>query len=201
MHMVDRDSIRHAEAGMTDVGNWLQELVVLANAEAFALNGDRDTCISTSYALCHVLQQLGFNARPLRIEVGVFPNHKLGCVVLGRPSRIATEPGMWCGHLAVAIGRDWLLDATLDQANKDEWLAGAHVGPIVVRLTEEFWTADFWTGSACVFIQVGESRVRFCKFPRQNGFARTGAARPSNWRPLADRILLKLSRACGTSDR
>jgi hypothetical protein len=175
---------------MTDIGNWLQDLVVLTNAEAFACNGSRDTCISTSFALSHVLQQLDYNARPLRVEAAVFPDdRKVYGTLLGRPSRQAAEPGMWYGHLAVAIDKEWLLDATIDQANKDEWPAGAHVGPIVVWLTAEFWTSDFWTASACVFVQVGESRVRFCKFPRQNGFARTDEARPSRWRPLADRIL------------
>ena len=103
----------NVEAYMTDIGNWLQDLVVLTNAEAFACNGSRDTCISTSFALCHVLQQLDYNARPLRVEAAVFPDdRKVYGTLLGRPSRQAAEPGMWYGHLAVAIDKEWLLDAT-----------------------------------------------------------------------------------------
>jgi hypothetical protein len=53
---------------------------------------------------------------------------------------LTAEPGMWHGHLAVAIGDAWLLDATLDHANKpDEWPPEAFVGPVVVKLNEKFW--------------------------------------------------------------
>jgi hypothetical protein len=34
------------------------------------------------------------------------------------------------GHLAVAIEDEWLLDPTLDQANKKEWPRSMRVGPL-----------------------------------------------------------------------
>ena len=47
---------------------------------------------------------------------------------------------MWRGHLVVAIEDVWLLDATLDQANKtEEWPSRAWVPPLVVRLNNAFW--------------------------------------------------------------
>ena len=33
----------------------------------------------------------------------------------------------------------WLLDATLDQANKKEWPRSMRVGPLAVRLSENLW--------------------------------------------------------------
>jgi hypothetical protein len=171
----------------------LQDLVELTNQEACAFNGDRGFCISTSFALCHVLQQLGFDSRPLRIEAAVFPDdRRLGGTGLGRSIRSAAAPGTWSGHLAVVIGDEWLLDATIDQANNDEWPPAARVGPIVVRLTKKFWTER-----GCVFIRVGESLVRFSLFPRQIGFTYAGEARPSRWLPLAQGILTVLEKRGG----
>jgi hypothetical protein len=68
-----------------------QQLVTIANRVAIEFNGARDTCILTSFALQNVLQQLGYNSRPLRIEAAVFPDdHKLCGTVLGAWS----EPGV-----------------------------------------------------------------------------------------------------------
>jgi hypothetical protein len=54
---------------------WYQELVTLTNKTAFEFNGRRrSTCILTTYALVDVLQKLGVEARPLRVEATVFPD-------------------------------------------------------------------------------------------------------------------------------
>jgi hypothetical protein len=53
-----------------------QQLVTAANQVAAKFNGARDTCILTSYALHNVLQRLGHNSRPLRIEAAVFPDDR-----------------------------------------------------------------------------------------------------------------------------
>jgi hypothetical protein len=58
---------------MNDV-NKFQKLVTIANQVATKFNGSRDTCILTSFALHDVLQRLGYNSRPLRIEAAVFPD-------------------------------------------------------------------------------------------------------------------------------
>ena len=39
----------------------------------------------------------------------------------------------------MAVEDEWLLDPTLDQANKQEWPRSIHVGPLAIRLSEEFW--------------------------------------------------------------
>ena len=52
--------------------------------------------MAATLRLCHVLQQLDYNARPLRVEAAVFPDdRKVYGTLLGRPSRQAAEPGMW----------------------------------------------------------------------------------------------------------
>jgi hypothetical protein len=91
---------------------------------------------------------------------------------------------MWKGHLAVLVDDKWLLDPTLDQANKKEWPHSMRVGPLAVRLEEKFWAE--W-GS--IMVQTNGCTVRFSPHPRQIGFANAGDARPSHWKPLADRIL------------
>jgi len=175
-----RDKIELAE---------LQELTTIANQIAVKFNGSRDTCVLTSFALHDVLQRLGYSSRPLRIEAAVFPDdRKFYGTILGswrEPGfrQAAAAPGMWKGHLAVTVEDQWLLDPTLDQANKREWPQATHVGPLAVRLTEKFWAEH---GS--ILIRTNKCTVRFSPHPRQTGFKNAGDARPSHWKPLADLI-------------
>jgi hypothetical protein len=173
---------------MTTNDDKFQKLVTITNRVAAEFNGSRDTCILTSFALHNVLQRLGYSSRPLRIEAAVFPDDpKLSGNILGsieRGSRGAASPDMWWGHLGVVVDNDWLLDATLDQANKEEWPRSIHVGPLAVRLEEKFWAK--W-GS--ILVRTNGCTVRFSPHPRQLGFANAGDARPSHWKPLAAQIL------------
>jgi hypothetical protein len=173
----------------------LQRLTDLANDEAARLfDGDRATCILTSTALCAVLRHRGHEASLIRVEAAVFPDDPktVGTILGGEHwdgRRAAARPGMWHGHLAVAVGREWLCDATIDQANKPlEW-NGAAVPPLVVELNEWFWSE----ARRCVFVDIGGCRVRYHLVRRQVGFARAGDARPSHWGPLRDRILKRLA--------
>jgi hypothetical protein len=118
----------------------------------------------------------------LRVEANVFLNdwRKQGCCLGAiRPGtrRPAAEPDDWHGHLAVAIGTEWLLDATLDQAE----LAP---GPIAFRPPSEFWTR----GRQAI-LSGPEIEIRYYRHPRQVGFKHAGDARPSHWRPLAEAIM------------
>lgn len=190
-------SRRHMAATSRVVPNLIkfQQLVTIANRVAAEFNGSRDTCVLTSFALHDVLQRLGCTSRPLRIEAAVFPDdRKLYGTILGGFSepgrRQAASPGMWHGHLAVVVDDSWLLDATLDQANKEEWPRAIHVGPLAVRLTEHFWAER---GS--ILVRTNGCTVRFSPHPRQVGFANAGDARPSHWKPLADRILHAVQQA------
>jgi hypothetical protein len=163
---------------------------------AVEFNGSRDTCVLTSFALHNVLQHLGYDSRPLRIEAAVFPDDpKLN--ILGRieRSRGRAAPGMWWGSFGVAISDEWLLDPTLDQANKRHWPRSMRVGPLAVRLEQKFW-AEY--GS--MLIRVNQCRVRFSPHPRQNGFAHAGDARLSHWKPLADLILRAVERGGGPEE-
>ena len=114
---------------------WLQRIVSLANHASLKFNNEeRATSILTSYALNEVLRRLGYSSYPLRVQAKVYPDDKklfgtiLGAIPKG-DFREAARPDMWRGHLVVAIEDVWLLDATLDQANKtEEWLPclGSH---------------------------------------------------------------------------
>jgi hypothetical protein len=176
-----------------------QKLVITANQIAVKFNGSRDTCILTSFALHDVLQRLGHNSRPLRIEAAVFPDDRKLCgTILGGITsdyrRRAASPGKWWGHLAVLVEDKWLLDPTLDQANKRAWPQAMRVGPLAVQLSEKFWAER---GS--IMVQTNGCTIRFSPHQRQNGFANAGDARPSHWKPLADRILRAVERAAGPS--
>jgi hypothetical protein len=171
----------------------LQKIVSLTNAVALDFHGgDRSTCVLTSYALNNVLQRLGYNSRPLRVEAKVFPGSRqlVGTILGGRPNgcfRKAAGPGMWHGHLAVAIEDAWLLDATVDQANKPEWPSSSWVGPVAVRLNDAFWKEH-----KQVVVEVNDADIRYRLYPKQVGFVRAGDARPSHWRPLSDMIMAAL---------
>ena len=99
-----------------------QKLAALTNRVVIRFNESRSTCVLTSFALHDVLQRLGYGSRPLRIEAAVFPDDRKLCGTIlgafGAGCRRAASPGMWRGHLAVVVEDEWLLDPTLDQANK-----------------------------------------------------------------------------------
>ena len=147
----------------------------------------------TSRALHDVLQRLGYDSHPLRIETAVFPDDRKPCgTILGSlcGCRQAASTGMWRGHLAVVVDDEWLLNRTLDQANKKEWPRSMRVGPLTVQLTEKFWAEH---GS--ILVQTNGCSVWFSPHPKQVGFANAGAARPAHWGPLADRIFRVLESA------
>ena len=170
---------------------WLQRIVSLTNAVSLGFNdGDPSTCIFTSYALNDVLQRLGYSSYPLRVEAKVRPNDKklVGTNLGSRQSgvlREAARPDMWRGHLVVAIEDIWLLDATLDQANKTEWPSSVRVGPVAVRLNNAFWQER----SEIIFRINQTTTLRYSLYPKQVGFAHKGDARPSHWRPLSNMIM------------
>jgi hypothetical protein len=145
-----------------------QQLVTITNQVAFEYNESRDTCILTSFALHDVLQRLGrlgYSSRPLRIEAAVFPDdQKLVGTILGSGRRRAAARDMWWGHLAVLVDDEWLLDPTLDQANKEDWPRSMRVGPLAVQLLDKFWTEH-----EPILVQVNKCSVRFSPHPRQLG--------------------------------
>ena len=175
---------RGNELAMTNSN--FQKLVIVAKQVATKFNKSRSTCVLTSFALTDALRRLGYGSRPLRIEAAVFPDdRKLYGTILGSLNgcRRAAAPDMWHGHLAVVVDDEWLLDPTIDQANKKELPRSMRVGPLAIQLPGEFWAEH---GS--ILVQVNKCSVRFSPHPRQVGFANAGDARPSHWKPLADQI-------------
>ncbi len=95
---------------------------------------------------------------------------------------------MWHGHLCVAVEAEWLLDPTLDQANRPEWGAAHRLRPLAVRVPE-----TFWTDRRGHVIEIGELNIRYAPYRRpQSGFASAGDARPSHWRPVVERALARI---------
>lgn len=156
--------------------------VSLANRAAFEEYGDRDSCISTSYALAAFLTQRGYAPEPTRIETVVHPlATRHGCVLgwRGDGSRQpASGPGEWKGHLGVVVD-EWLLDPTLDQAD----IPGVPHGAIVL-ITSRWLTGE----DAAYLTTCPEISIRFRRFPRQNGWKSAAAARPIQWKPVLKRM-------------
>ena len=84
---------------------------------------------------------------------------------------------------AVAVEDERLLDPTLDQANKKEWPRSMRVGPLAIRLSENFWAEH---GS--VLVRTNKCSVRFSPHPRQVGFANAGRSNPSSRQAVGDAI-------------
>ena len=131
----------------------------------------------------------------MRVECGVFPDDREQiATILGHRRRrlLKSEEGMWDGHLAVAIGDEWLLDATIDQANKPHWGPDVGMDPVALALPAGFFKPS---GRVLAWADGRQCRARYCIFPRQTGFARAPAARPSHWGPLAEEIMAEYALA------
>jgi hypothetical protein len=164
----------------------------LTNEVALDFNGgDPASCVLTSHALAYVLQALGHDAYPLRVQARAYPAAmKSVMVVLGGLSdgyRRKASPGMWGGHLAVVAG-GYLLDPTFDQVNtnrtRNRWPAAVRYTPMVIPIDQSFLDGD---RTICVRFPKGQAD--WMAYPRQCGFARAGDARPSHWKPLAEAVL------------
>jgi hypothetical protein len=91
--------------------------------------------------------------------------------------------------------RDWLLDATIDQVNENlDW--PYWVAPLVLALSPELWLLDKWGHGAAARSKTAEGvETSVYLYPRQQGFAHAGYARPKYWRPVADAIRAAIERA------
>jgi hypothetical protein len=162
----------------------LTRLVALSNRVGWQVNGKPDTCVLTSATLHEILIRAGIGAEFLRVRAAVHcscgssgcAREHYGCVLGGDGdgSRLpAAKPGAWHGHLIViALGR-YLLDATLDQVNRDHpWLEAE---PFVSEVTSEFLR-----GSISLFATTGKASatVAYSAFPGRGGFKSAPDMRP-----------------------
>lgn len=171
----------------------LQAACEKANAMAYALRLERNTCVLTSHALVAYLREVeGLDAAPVRVEVHVHARerghgHALGWDGDGSRRRGA-GPGMWHGHLAVVCG-DFLLDPTIDQVNDGK----VNLRPLVLPLPSG-WNDGF----PVIFTDAEGTDARYSKYRRQVGWKSAGDARPSHWRPVVD-LMLEGDRLWGKS--
>jgi hypothetical protein len=177
--------------GVVDHFQFLRYLAHIANQEAFRHHGARNSCICTSAAIVHVLQYLGYEARPLRIRVTVFSDKSDYATVLGSDGDgtrcPAAGPGMWRGHLAVVAKSRYLIDATIDQANDSE--GRTCIEPLVAEVSPAFLS-----GTEHLVLFQGNARLSYRALPGRGGFRHAPAFRKSRWMPLAQDILKKMMR-------
>ena len=133
--------------------------------------------------VCEVLTHFGFQAEPIRVETGLFHDDpkSYGCV-LGSSGdgtrRPAAGKDMWAGHLCSIINRIYLLDSTVDQANKDH--PHLHAQPIVIDLRTTKWfdprssLARGSRGLACCALWNNGTQVRYTQHHRQAGWKSAG---------------------------
>lgn len=126
----------------------------LANAVAQQYNdGDRGTCILTTFAVIHVLRDFGLDARPLRVTCGIFPNdRKHAGAILGALDGCMEKrsSGKWRGHLAVIVDNAWLVDATSDQCNF-RWGDEVGLDPVVEEVRMRRGAGDTLVGGHRVY--------------------------------------------------
>ena len=152
----------------------MTKLCRLANRVGREINGRPDMCVLMSAALLDVLAKLGIPAEPLRVTAGVHcskSRHRREWhgVVLGSDGAGERLPkasvGAWYGHLVVIVLGRYLLDATLDQANKHPWLRAE---PFAAEINPE----EFLSGKKSLFTTTGKygSTVCYSVFHHQKGF-------------------------------
>jgi hypothetical protein len=156
----------------------------LVNEEAFKAMRFRNSCILSSFALQHVLTELGYpNVTPVRV-IG-YLGSKDSITVLGeRPEGVAQPKrrrGLWSGHLVVVVDDCFLLDPTLDQVKRK----GLMPKPCVLKIPPAF--SDCTGNSAS--LSDGDWSVCYEAHNRQEGFRDAPAAKPKCWKPIATAVL------------
>jgi hypothetical protein len=166
----------------------LIDILMCVNRCSFAELGYRNSCILTSHALDYVLRQLGYTSKVLRISATVYPiDQRLTGVALGLDSygngrRPKAGKDHWHGHVAVLVNNRWLLDPTLDQANRDS----INVTPVAFEMT------TLEPRGPLIFLRINDCDVRYEIYRNQKRFATAPDARPSHWMSVAMAALAEL---------
>ena len=178
----------------------LSDFCLLTNRLIRRHYGKPDCCVFATGVNCEVLQYFELKAEPLRVETSIFPDDRklYGCVLGGigdGTRRPAAKRDMWYGHLVSLVEDNFLLDSTLDQANKGN--RRLNVKPLVIdlRATQWFdpnppWIGAPWTGLLTPWPGV---QVRYTRFPRQTGWKNAGDFRPRRRRGIVE-TLIKLAK-------
>lgn len=141
----------------------------------------RDSCVATARATVDALKQAGVDVFPLSVRVyivnepvqqfslehGYFPEvgtddyppdgYGIGLGVT--PS----TPDAWAGHVVVVAERKWLLDFSIDQANRPDY--GIVLDPLVAPVTER-WIR----GKEMMLLHRGPAYLYYQTLPGDKGF-------------------------------
>ncbi len=162
------DSLRACPDPRIGVPKDLVFLNNIANKFAFKTMRSRDNCILVSTMLNHLLIELGYRSRVVRVTASVCSlSKKQYGYILGHEGdgtfREAAGPGMWRGHASVLVEEQWLLDPTLDQIPK--------MKPMVLKLESlEPWPCT-------QFLIDDDIRIYYYMVRNQVGFKYAGDAR------------------------
>ena len=179
---------------MSSIASDLQRWCCLANTTTYAIEGIRNTCIHTSFALVEYLRLQGLEADVFRAEAHIHcktcAGHRCSGSAVGWNGDGTRRPKStgWRGHLAVSCG-DYVLDPTLDQM---ETGCGLRPRPTVF-LKPEGWDVTPpdrpWQGGNWHVWQEDGLNIRHCRYRKQIGWKSTPASRPSRWLHIVDGML------------
>jgi hypothetical protein len=168
---------------------FLRFLSGCANHEGVRYLKKRNGCISTSAAIIHVLQRLGYEASPLQVRVSVHSDRpKLGDVTLGSDGdglrSTSGEQGDWPGHLVVVVQSRYLVDATLGQVNDTQ--ESIRLSPLAAEVS-----SAFLSGAEDLVLSHDNATVVYTALPGKGGFKNAPDFHESRWMPLAENILIR----------
>jgi hypothetical protein len=176
---------------MPDIYNQLVGFCLLANREIFRYYGSHHSCVFSTGVICELLAHFGIKAEPLRVEAGIFPDdRKLPGCVLGSSGdgtrRPAAKPDHWQGHLVSLVENRYLIDTTLDQADRH-----LNARPVVIDLTRTTWfKPNLRSGQCTGLLRLWDGvLVRYSPAPRQVGWKHAGDFRPRRRREIAARLI------------
>lgn len=134
-----------------EVETWLR-LMALHVLPAFPNWREDGCCLEATRCLVDLAGRRGYRARPLACQTAVFNRMALDLwrrgVPLGDPQWERDgahsvgigygepRPGRWPGHLVAIVGEYWLLDATLEQADRPAY--GIRLAPLAAAVTPAF---------------------------------------------------------------
>lgn len=168
--VINRCVRESTDAGVAVVRHGL--LVHLRHAVNRAIrgpDGETNYCLFASAVLQDVLKALGLEASVMRVETSLSPDtdHKAS-VGLGR-------------HVIAIADGQYLLDATLDQANEEDGMA---FQPLVA-VAPRWW----FKGGRPIFIPTDGGVVRYVAVPKRSEFKYAPDFRPSRRRAMVRQLL------------
>lgn len=170
----------------------------------------RDSCIASTRVATEVLRHFGVRAYPLAVTAMVFNAPFAARLRIDLFPRDAAEtrhwaeedgtwsvgigfgrggPGSWTRHLVAIAERRWLVDLSLDQADRPEH--GIALRPLAHPVAE-----DFLRGLAPLTLEVGSVLVQYDADPRERSFEHARDWRlVRRWGPAVRRSVARMEPA------